>query len=369
MNTLNKKVILYAVSALALTATTGFLLQTESYVGLKKDFKTLFKANEKNKQQIKDQALTIEQLGEEILIKDDSIATLNSRVVSLIEEINKLKNKVHSLDKKIRQKNDKMVALTNQINSLKKSGSASDTKIAALTKERDELLVKIEQMDLVRFDDTKEIKKKKKEIVQNDVKLNQLQVEIDEAQDKINRTNTSPPKKEPVYAAPSQPSEPSSIEDEKEKIIKARKQARMHDIVKNTTIDYRSIQLKEKKEGNGLKKLKDNDWRYAVITFDLKNEDSEAIYDEDFTIQIYDVDNQTVVPINERNPNFPESDLGSTGYSFTYEGKPMEITYFNSQKKTGKNYEARLFYAGRGFLIPIANGKNRIVKDGLIAVK
>ena len=52
MDTFNKKIILYAVSALALTASTGFLIQTESYVGLKKEFNILFKSNEKNKAQL-----------------------------------------------------------------------------------------------------------------------------------------------------------------------------------------------------------------------------------------------------------------------------------------------------------------------------
>lgn len=368
MDTLNKKIILYAVSALALTATTGFLLQTESYVGLKKEFNTLFKSNEKNKAQLKEQALLIDQMGEEIQSKDDSITVLNTRIGTLASEVQNLKNKVRSLSNKLNQKNDKLIALNKQINKLKNSSSANNNKIAQLSKERDELLERMEELDKIRYAEGKEIEQKESEIKKNNHVQKQLKDEIAVAQEKLERTNMSPSVKEPAYAAPA-PSISSnpSMEEEKEKIIKARKQARVSNIVKNTTIEFRSVELKEGKNAKRIDKLKGDGWRYAVIEFDLKNADGEAIFDEEFYMQIFDLDNQKVIPVNESNPQFPNSEMGAVGYKFTYEGDPLKIDYFNSQKKTGKNYEVRLFYAGNGFLIPITNGKNRIVNDGLVA--
>ena len=375
MNSLNKKLILISLSALALTASTGLIVLTDQHAGLKIDFNVLKKDNQKKARQIDEQALTIQELGEVIKEKNDSISFLNLRVDELLVETDKLKNKVRSLDQRLAKMNDKVAGLSKQISGLKKGKTSDKNKIAALVKERDELLKHMEIKDKERTADKQLLNQKKKDVAANKKVRKKLEKQRDDQVVKMNSVDLplqGKPKKEPAYAAPAtKPSSAAqqSIEAQKDEIIKARKQARMREIVLNTTIDYHEITLRNNKTGKDLDKLKNDGWRYTMIEFDLKNPDQNAIFDEEFILQVFDVDNQKVVPYNESNPNFPNSDMGATGYKFTYEGKPLQIAYFNSQKKTAKNYEVRLYYSGKGFLLPIASGNTRIVDAGLVAAR
>ena len=367
MNSLNKKIILYAVSAVALTATIGFIIQTDALAGLKEDFNLLFKENERHKQQVGKQAVTIQQLGEEIKLRDDSISTLNLKITSLIEETTSLKNKIRSLDKKVQQRSEKVAVLTKKINTLEKNNSVDKKKMATLAKERDDLLKQMESMSRQRMDNSQQLEANKDKVTQNNTMLKQLKKERNEQKEKMKMLDGSAkptPSKEPVHTASTAPAfvpNELSIAKQKDEIIQSRKMARMRDIVLSTTVNYKSVQLKNNKKGKELEEIKNGGWRYTVIELDLSNPDAEAIFDEDFIIQVFDLDDHKVVPVNESNPNFPDSEMGAAGYRFTYEGKPIEIQYFNSQKKTGKNYEIRLFYAAKGFLLPISNGKKWIV--------
>ena len=374
MNSLNKKLLLISLSALALTASTGFIVQTDAYTDLKIDFNLLLKENDKNIRQIQEQAITIQQLGEEIKVKDDSILTLNIKVEQLHEETTKLKGKIRTLDQKMRQMLEKVAGLSKTISILEKGKSTDYNKIHALTKERNELLKQMELKDREREQEKIRLNKKREDVAANrnakkDLE-NQRRKQRDELK-KLNENAPAEPAKEPMAAAHETPpvAAQQSIEAQKDEIIKARKQARMREIVMNTKIDYRSISLRSEKEGKDLDKMKNDKWRYTLIEFDLQNPDQNAIFDEEFILQIFDVDSQKVVPFNESNPGFPNSQVGATGLQFTYEGKPMKVTYFNSQKKTGKNYDIRLYYAGKGFLLPIPSGQNRIVAEGTVAAR
>ncbi len=365
MNSLNRQLILIATSALALTATIGFLIQTDAFNELKVEFKQVFKENEKNKKHVKEQAATIRQLGEEIFFKEDSIRRLNIRIAELVEETTTLKEKVRSLDIKVQKLSDNVNGLTKRINVLNSSKSKDQQKINELAKERDEILKQMELMDKQRTAEKDRMKMKEEKVRQQQQAMESLESSIKKKKESIDRLNVSPKKEvnEPAYAAPPAM---TGIENEKEEIIAARKQNRMKEIVTSTQIEFKSVSLRDEKSGKDLDKIKENGWRYTIVNFDLTNTDPDAIYDEEFIIQIFDVDNQRVVPYNESNPGYPDSHIGSTGHKFTYEGKPLEISYFNSQKKTGKNYEVRFYYAGKGFLLPIKNGNTRIVEDGTV---
>ena len=365
MNSLNRQLILIATSALAITATIGFLLQTDAFNNLKVEFNKVFKENEKNKQQIKEQALTIRQLGEEIFLNEDSIRRLNIRVAELVDETIVLKEKIRTLDKKVYKLSDNVNSLTKKISALNSNKSKDQQKIKELAKEREEILKQMELMDKQRTADKERMKKKEEKVRQQQQAVEALESSVNKKKESLERLNVSPKREvnEPAYAAPPAM---TGIENEKDEIIAARKQSRMKEIVTTTRIDFKSISLRDEKSGKSLDKIKENGWRYTIIEFDMKNADPDAIYDEDFIVQIFDVDNQRVVPYNESNPGFPDSHLGSTGHKFTYEGEPMKIAYFNSQKKTGKNYEVRFYYAGKGFLLPIKNGNSRIVEKGTV---
>ena len=367
MNSLNWKLILIATSALALTATTGFIIQTDAYVNLKKNFHRVFKENEKNKKQIELQARTIRQLGDELRIKEDSIAFLNLKVEALVRETNALKNKIRSLDQKVKQKSAKVAALTKKINALEKTNSADKKKIIALAEERDELLKQMEMMDRQRTEAKTKVEKKENKLRHSNHAINKMKKQQQVSTQQFDQALANFQKHLPVNAI--QDILPiSDFEEEKAEIIKARKQARLREIVMKTRVNFLSVKLSNEKDGNEIKKMKDG-WRFLIAEFDLQNPDPVALRDEEFILQVFDLDNQRVVPVNEQNPAFPNSPTGTTGYRFTYEGKPLKIAYFNSQKKTGKNYEVRLYYAGKGFLLPLINGKTRIVKDGEVAAR
>lgn len=365
MNNLNRKLILIATTALAFTASTGFLLQTDAYGKLKINYNLLSKENQTNKKHINEQSLTIQQLGEAIKIKDDSIVVLNLRIDELVKETNVLKGKIKSLDQKVQQMSNKVNELTQQVGSLEVTKKSDQQKIKNLVAERDELLKQMEMLDKERMQEKQRLEANNAIVIQQNKELKKLEAVVKEEKATMKQLNESPVKEtvEPAYAAPT-PSINASIEDEKEEIIASRKQMRMREIVVATNIDFKSISIRDEKDGKDLDKIKNEGWRYTVINFDLTNPKPDAIFDEEFILQIFDTDNQRVVPFNESNPEFPDSNLGATGYKFTYEGKPLEIAYFNSQKKTSKNYEVRLYYAGKGFLLPLKNGTSRIVEDG-----
>ena len=381
MNSLNRRLILLAVSSLALTASIGLIALANAHGTLKIDFNNLFKENEQHKLHIKEQALTIQQLGEEIRIKDDSITTLNSKITELVQETGLLRHKVRTLDQKVQQKLDEVAALSSKIKTIENSKSSDLKKINDLANEREELLKQMELMDKERTEEKDKIIAMQQEIAQKNKVVQQFEAQNEVQNELIEKIRTNPTptpsvSNEPVYAAPpSNIAAPSkaevnpSLEAQKEQIISARKQARMREIVTDTKIDYKSIKLKEEKGGNDLDRLRNEGWRYTVIEFDLQNPDQEAIFNEEFILQIFDIDNQRVVPFNESNPSFPDSNMGATGYAFTYKGQPMTIEYFNSQKKTGNNYEVRLYYAGKGFLLPISSGSTRIVEEGSVAAR
>ncbi|MEO1263137.1 MAG: hypothetical protein AAFZ15_30285 [Bacteroidota bacterium] len=373
MNSLNKKLILISLSALALTATTAFIVQTDAYADLKIDFNLLTKENDLHKKQLKEQAQIIQQLGEEIRVKDDSIATLNVRVEYLLAETNKLKGKIRVLDQRMQQMHEKVEGLTKAISILEKGKSADFNKINELAKERNELLKQMELKDRERESEKIRLNSKQKDIASKKRSKKELEAQRTQQNEELKKLNLKVQSelKDPPADVPVEPNMAAqqSIEAQKEEIIKARKQARMREIVMNTKIEYRTISLKADKDGKELNRLKADGWRYTEIEFDLINPDQEAIFDEDFIIQIFDVDNQKVVPFNESNPGFPDSQIGSTGMQFNYQGQPMQITYFNSQKKTSKNYDIRFYYAGKGFLLPIPSGQTRIVEEGTVAAR
>ena len=83
-----------------------------------------------------------------------------------------------------------------------------------------------------------------------------------------------------------------------------------------------------------------------------------------FILQLFDVDKNQVVPFNEQNNIYPDSDLGAVGFKFQYAGRPVLIRYYNYQEKQSANYEIRLVYLNKNMAIPLKNGTLKIVQDG-----
>ena len=146
-------------------------------------------------------------------------------------------------------------------------------------------------------------------------------------------------------------------------------QKRLANIVTNTKVNFESISLRNKENSNDLKKIKNDGWRYTFIDFSLENPEANALRDEYFLIQIFDLDNNQVVPMNEYNPGFPDSPQGSTGYLFQHTGKPVSVRYINTQLKQGSNYQVRLFYYKDKMVFPLRNGIQDIVKNGEVVAR
>lgn len=356
MNNLNRRLILIATTTLALTATAGFLVQTDALNNLKDDFGLLFKENEKNKKNLDAQAILINQMDEEIRVKDDSITTLIITIDGLVSEINVLKEKIRSKDQKVQQLSSQVKELSGEINHLKNGSAADQAKILELEAERDDLLQQMVEIDKKREEEKKKLKVKKEAVNESNKELDELEKPFTASVAKENDFRPEP--------QPAMHNAPASINDQMEVLIKARKQARMTEIVAKTEVDFQRVLLRDEKDGKDLNKLKNDGWRYTMIDFNLIHPNPDAIVGEAFILQVFDVDNEKVVPVNESNPGFPDSEIGSTGYRFVYDGSPLSIPYFNSQQKTSKNYEVRLYYAGKGYLIRLPNGTTRIVEDG-----
>ncbi len=367
MNTLNRRLILIATTTLALTATAAFVFQTDAYNNLKIDFNLLLKENKINKKNIQEQAIIIDQLIEEIEIKEDSISGLLITIDGLVAEINVLKEKVRSKNQKVQKLSSSVTELTREISQLKNGNSADQKLIKELADERNELLDKMLTLDREREKEKNRIKIKEAAVAETNHNIEDLESSVDLDKERIQSNNQSLSINNEPF--PAGTPAPMAIDKEMEVLIKTRKQARMTEIVSNTKVNFTSIALRDQKEGKDFSKINNDGWRYTLIDFDLVHPNPEVILDEAFILQVFDVDNQKVVPVNESNPGFPDSKIGSTGYRFIYEGQPLSVTYFNSQKKTGKNYEIRLYYAGKGFLIPLPNGSTRIMSDGAVAVR
>ncbi|MBK8563823.1 MAG: hypothetical protein IPN76_10910 [Saprospiraceae bacterium] len=162
--------------------------------------------------------------------------------------------------------------------------------------------------------------------------------------------------------------EAPNVPAELQATIKLRQQERLNNIVQNTSVNFKGISLRNRDGENELKRIKSDEWRYTFVDFDLSNVNQEAIMDEQFILQLYDLDNKVVVPFNEKNPAFPNSEMGAMGYKFKYEGKPVSVRYINTQPKEGSNYELRLVYPKNGVVFTLVNGMKRIVEEGKVAV-
>ena len=146
---------------------------------------------------------------------------------------------------------------------------------------------------------------------------------------------------------------------------------RLNDLLHNTTVRFDRVRLRKKKHGGDIHELKYNraNWKYTILEFFLEHPNRQLLLDEEFLVQIFDLDTGKVLPVNERNPAYPESALDNRGYRFLYDGNLVEVAYFNSQKKKSQNYEVRIFLLRDGMAYPLKNGQLQIVKDGKVVEK
>ncbi|MBK9014792.1 MAG: hypothetical protein IPM82_12345 [Saprospiraceae bacterium] len=363
--------IISASAVVALTLVAVILYQGGFITELKQTLATKDKKLVFVSQQLVEQRLLTTELQTELQLYKDSVAVLQTENQRLHAKIGELKSTISKLNKIVQKHDDKVVELTAEINRLKEGGKKNAEKVKELEQKREELLTKMETIDKERIallEDKRQNEQTKKV---NDDKI----VSLDKvAQEKIDQVADQVPQTAPAPIINQSPSEPliatgPKVSEELQAAIVSRKQERLANIMAKTEVKFSSISLRNREGGNELKKIKSEDnWRYTFIDFDLDNVDKESIMDETFIIQVYDLDNNVVVPFNEKNLQFPNSEMGAIGYKFKYDGKPVSVRYLNTQPKEGRNYELRLIYFKNDLTFKLANGTKRIVEDGKVAV-
>ncbi|MCC6725925.1 MAG: hypothetical protein IT258_15560 [Saprospiraceae bacterium] len=369
---MTKKIsIIISASAVVALAFLAVILYQGGYITeLKQTIKSKDEKLVLVSQELDETKQLYESVQQELQLYKDSVSFLQMENQQLRSKIDELKGTISKLNKTIQKHDDKVASLTQQINRLKESGDKYEAQIKEFERQRDEQLRKMEEIDRERIAMQEQQRKQEESEKRNELKMNDLGK-------KIERKEMDLPDPSPITApAPNinqspgeaETSEAPKVSTELQSAIVLRQQERLRNIVENTSVNFKGISLRNRDGGNELKKIKSDDWRYTFIDFDLSNADEEAIMDEQFVLQLYDLDNKLVVPYNEKNQAFPNSEMGAMGYKFKYEGKPVSVRYINTQPKEGSNYELRLVYPKNGVVITLVNGTKRIVEDGKVAV-
>ena len=368
MKRVTKKLPVVVAIATALSLSFVTVHQSGVIQGLKKTLGITESKLDKSEKALAAERELTKSLHEEKAILEDSIEVLNLEVAKLNEKIADHKATINYQSKKIKKLDDNVKGLSRQLAELKKKRNADQSKIQKLEDEIEKNLIKMEGIDRERIQAMKKIKEVEKKKQEEARRLKDAKREKEKVEDRILRPQPAPlPKVVKPRAKPPVVSDPKKeIRDEVDAEVKTREQERIRKIVTGTTVKFMDVKLSMKAGGKPLDKLKKEGWKETSIKVDLANADHDAIIDEEFIVQVFDLDNNKVVPVNESNIQYPDSHRGALGYKFNYEGKALTINYFNSQKKLGSNYELRLFYAKSGILLPLKNGTLRIVKDGKV---
>lgn len=367
MNNMIKRLpLIITASAIALTLTAVIVWQS----GLISDFKQVILKKDKElvlvSQRLDEQVVMTDELRVELKVYQDSVAFLQVENQQLKQKIEEQKATILTLNQSIKKQEERVAKLTVEINRLEDTGRHNEKEINELAQERDKLLVEMERLDRDREALKRSNEEKDRIAAENKEKIQKWNSKMEAAD--------PAPVMPPAPLINQSPTEPVAqsgpqVSTEMGNAIKTRQQERLKNLLTKTTVKFPTVSLKNRENGNELKKIKDDGWRFTFIDFDLENLDREAILDETFILQVFDLDHQVVVPYNEKNPAYPESEMGAIGYKFKYDGKPVSVRYINTQKKEGENYEIRLIYTKGDLTFKVANGSMKIVENGQVVVR
>ncbi len=292
-----------------------------------------------------------EALERQVMLLTDSIAVLNVRIEEMRLDLQRLKAKVKGLNQQLQKQEDHVRQLTEQLAKLKASNKAHADRIATIEKERQQLLDKMVEADKERIRLLAEIDRLSKSMDHAETDAEQVQQQLQTVSER--------------FEAQPEPAQ-TAIEDGRVEHNPAKKLA---SIVGFTEVQFGEIQVKESADGAAIRHGAGNKWRYVLVNFDLQHKDPELLVGEKFVVQLFDLDQGKVVPFNEANPAYPDSPVGKIGYVFTWEGQPVGIRYFNSQEKTSRNYEVRVYYYRDNMIYQLRNNSVRIIEDGRVVTR
>jgi|GEM_PF-2608898 len=259
-----------------------------------------------------------EELESQLQQLRDSIQLLNGKLLQLEERLAKQEGTIKELKGKINRRENKIASLKKEIAHLSRKNGNFAKKIKKLEAEKKELRMELEQLS---------VQKEDAEVVTNELKQKHM-----------------------------------------ETVLKNQKVNQTANIVRNTRVRFDRILLRSRDNRGDLRRLKyeDKRWKYTKLDFFLEHPNRQLLLDEDFLVQIVDLDTGKILPFNESNPVYPASKQGSNGFKVTFDGNMVEATYFNSQKKQSMNYEVRIYYYRDGIAYPLQDGRKRIVQNGNI---
>lgn len=226
----------------------------------------------------------------------DSMNMLNKEVITLRKKVRKQDKTIKSIQSKLRKIENNYIALRQQISELSHKEQVDRDLILQLEQEKALLRNQLEGLS---------IEKEQEVLARQETQAELLDKQVSEA-----------------------------------------RFARITNITNNTKVNFQSIKARKKQFGKPISKINpgSDKWRYTTIEFFLEHEDLKLLLDEKFIVKIVNSDTHEILSRIESNPNFPNSQKDSKGSIFKYDGNLVEISYFNNQKKEGKNYEVQISY-------------------------
>lgn len=309
--------VVTATTIVALVATVVYL--STSVNNLEVNLETTQKDLKVKAEEVIDLTQRNDELESEIKVLRDSVNILNEEIEVLKVKIARKENKIKELDSRIRRRETTISNLKEKIAKLAQAEKVNWEKIKRLEAEKADLKKRIAQDRTVKEETKTEIQTVKKE----------------------------------------------KIQTEKKKTHK-NEMALLRDLVGNTQVRFNNISLRKQRHTGDLTKIKskDKNWKYTQIEFFLEHPQQELLLGKTFRVKIKDLDNKRTLPLNEYNKKYPESSIGMEGKKFTYDGNMIEVSYFNSQKKSSLNYQIQVFLIDGDKAYVLRNGKKTIVEGG-----
>ena len=308
--------ILAAVSVFCLMAFVS--LQEGTIEGLKEELNDAAL-------QLEDTEMRLENMTEEKLLLEEEVEELQEEIEELSEKVTALENeiaehkeKLGNLRKRVSKLEEKAAALQNEIDKLRQDNGHNSQIIKTLQEEKEQLQQEV-QYHL------------KKEEVLKEVHNETVQ-------------------------------EVANAEVERQTLNNLR------DFILSAKVNFHQIDLWKNEGAGTIKKLRKQDkrWKYTSVQLSIEHENEDLLKDLDFVLKILDVDTGQILPFNENNPQYPNSELGTNGYVFKYHENLAEVLYYNNETKRSMNYEVRVYVKIDNEEILLTNGKTSLIQHGKV---
>lgn len=257
------------------------------------------------------------QVENEILV--DSILYLNETIVEYVQRIDEQDKIISTLNRKLNKSLRSFESLESQIASLEQEKIDNSVVIAQMEEQKNVLLQQ--------YSETK------------------VQAEMHE--------ETKAKLEQATY-------------DKIDLVVAEQKREVIQEIAQNTMVNFTSVKIGKKPGRANTRKIEGNNkWNYTTFKFSMSHGfDNQKLMDEQFILKIIDMDTGEILPYNEGNNQFPDSDIETTGKTFSFIDNPVELLHINLQPKTGSNYEARIYLIKDGEEHLLANSHKTLVTNG-----